>query len=93
MHPDLEALSKDYAEKQEAYFAAFRELDESMNRYKVAANRDSVSYYIAAEAHARVFDHWHAAYEAVEEAGKKLRDRAAELAELPPGHPLKKTKI
>jgi hypothetical protein len=88
MHPDVEPFARDAAEKQQAFWDAWRELQESNARF-MRASSDALSYYTISGEHRRIFDKWIAASKALDEANAIMYERAMDAAGVPADHPLR----
>jgi hypothetical protein len=79
MHPELDALARDFAAQQAAFWAANEKLNKSEARFQ-GAFMDDIPYNVLEE-HSDIWRQWSEALHAMEDASKALLDRARELAE------------
>ena len=88
MHSDVEPFAKDAAEKQQAFWDAWRELEESNKRF-MSANADAMSYYAISGEHRQIFEKWIAASRALDEANALMYECSMDAAGVPADHPLR----
>jgi len=77
MHPALDELTRDVAEKQRAHLDAFQELQQQ----SVNAGGVLISPYL---------ENWIRASSEMEAAAKALRERALDIYDYPADHPLRR---
>jgi hypothetical protein len=89
MHPELQPYLEEYAAKERASHEAWNELQKTSKTF-MTADPGLASYYEISSKHGRTFQAWVDSNRALQLAARNLHLKAADLANLPLNHPLRK---
>lgn len=86
MHPEIEKLQRDVANKQRAWVESWQRLTASNARF-LTANPASVSYHAISSEHTRLFEDWVKKNRELEKSVQAMHRKALEVYNVPKDNP------